>query len=931
MAIPNRPYLAAAVVFGLIAALFLHKALLPGFAPLPLDLIQSIAPWDELDLGPLANPLISDPFYSFYTRRFFLTQAVQSGQIPLWNPHIMLGTPTFANPNFQLFYPPNLLAALVLPAKDALPWLAWAHLTLTGLLTFAFLRRHRLHWLASVFGGVVWMLNGYTVVWLENPHRLSTAAWLPGIFWAYEAATQEERVGWAALGGLLLGLSILAGQMQFIFVSGLALGVYALARVGVSLWRRRRRSGAWPSGFGAAWRPFFYLALVAIIGIGVGALALLPIDQFAALSQRTRMTAATVQASRWPLQQLITLVAPDFYGNPVNEGGYWGLHNYAEMTAYFGVVPLLLALTAPFVARQRRLLLLGLAVAVAALALALGTPLARLIFLLPGAPFIVLSRTIFLIPLAFAWLAAVALDGWLEPPRDVARAVLAALTVVILIVAGTLFHLQDDIVEMWHRSGGDLSRSAGLLGVAVALLLMAHRRPRPALIALVVLAGFDLFEWGRDFNPIISTDYLYPENAVIEQLRQDPGLYRVLPLQSEKVVFGPNVLSVFGLQTIGGYTPLIQERYYRFFKSMDDDVDITWMRPNRNMLVMSNFHPLVSLLNVKYVLAAHELPHAIVPQVANEACDRTIPLGDELHTEAFTATAPGLNRLDVHVAFVGEADEAGMDIWVWRDEAGGELVAEVTLTADELTADTYHPIFFAPVPDASGQPFVWGARGTGEVALCADEAGAASFAAYGSWLQSRGQAQGVWIYENPNALPRAFLVNHVVVTDEAQVLDTLHRETFNWYHSAVLSEELPAQQQAQLAVTPGRGHGQVTVVEYGLHEVTIQVETREAGLLVLSDAYYPGWRATVDGQEATIHRANTVLRGVFVPAGAHQVTFKFRPTVLRTGLALTLASIIFALLLPAYGARAVEALLRGRQRADGEGAHEGQSGACDDG
>lgn len=915
MAVRSRPYLTATALFGLIAALFLHKALLPNYTLLPLDLIQTIAPWDEqvgqgTTLGPLANPLISDPFYSFYTRRHFLTQAIQSGQIPLWNPNIMLGTPTFANPNFQLFYPPNLLAALVLPAKDALPWLAWAHLTITGLLTFAFLRRHRLHYLACILGGLAWMLNGYTVVWLENPHRLSTAAWLPGIFWAYEAATQEQgrrSAGWAALGGLMLGTSILAGQMQFVFASGLILGVYALAKAGARLWEHRRQFGAPATNaaslISAVWRPFFYLALVALIGLGVGSLVLLPIDQFADFSQRARMTAATIQNTRWPLQQIITLVVPDFYGNPVNQGGYWGLHNYAEMTAYFGVVTLLLALTAPFVARRRRLLLYSLVLAITSFALALGTPLARLIFLLPGAPFIVLSRTIFLIPLACIWLAAVSLDGWLHQPGEGsgivldARRVAYALTVIVLIVAVTLFSLEFDLFETWQRSGGALIRSAGLLILAIVLLLIVRRWPRATAITLVAVASFDLFEWGRDFNPIISTNYLYPENAVVEQLRQDQDLYRVLPLQSEKVVFGPNVLSVFGFQTSGGYTPLIQHSYYRLFKSIDANVTIEWMQTNRNMLVMSNFHPLVSLLNVKYVLAAHELPYAIVPQTANDACDRTIPLNDRMHTETFTATEPGLNRLDLHVAAVEEPAEAGMEVWLWRDEPGGEQIAEQTLTANDLTAGAYHPIFFAPVPDAAGQSFVWGARGTGGVALCAAEDGTASHAAYGAWLLSQGQTQGVWIYENPNVLPRAFIVHHVTVVDDRQALERLHSDGFNWYLSAILPDELPARQQSQLAATPRRSSGQVTVVDYGLHKVTVNVETRDAGLLILSDAHYPGWQARVDGEEATIHRTNTILRGVFVPAGSHQVTFQFKPTILRTGLALALASTLFALLL----------------------------------
>lgn len=82
------------LLFALLAVLLLNKSLLPDYTLLPLDLIQTIAPWDELNLARLENPLISDPFYSFYPRRHFLTRAIRSGVIPLWNPYIMSGSYT---------------------------------------------------------------------------------------------------------------------------------------------------------------------------------------------------------------------------------------------------------------------------------------------------------------------------------------------------------------------------------------------------------------------------------------------------------------------------------------------------------------------------------------------------------------------------------------------------------------------------------------------------------------------------------------------------------------------------------------------------------------------------------------------------------------------------------------------------------------------
>ena len=67
------------------------------------------------------------------------------------------------------------------------------------------------------------------------------------------------------------------------------------------------------------------------------------------------------------------------------------------------------------------------------------------------------------------------------------------------------------------------------------------------------------------------------------------------------------------------------------------------------------------------------------------------------------------------------------------------------------------------------------------------------------------------------------------------------------------------------------------------------------GYLVSTDAWYPGWKAYVDGRPATLHRANLAFRAVSVPAGRHRVAFRYEPRSVRVGLALTaLAGCIIA-------------------------------------
>ena len=884
----------------LLATLFLAPALRPGYTLLPLGLEGGIAPWHKQVTQQAQNLLISDPFYTFFPRRHFFTASLQQGTYPLWNPYIFSGHPVMGDTAAQTFYPPNALVATFLSAARALPFLAWFHFVLTGVAMFAFLRMLGLRRLPALFGAVAWMLNGNAVVWLENPHRLSTLAWLPAVFLLYELALRRGRLWPAIVAGGLYGLSILGGHTQLALGNGMALGAYGLFRAVNSSWRERR----------PIWQPLTKVSMVGLVGVGIGAIQLLPTYQLAQLSHRSVMDIPRFLATRWPLQHVISLWIPDFYGNPVRTP-YWGTRNYAEMTIYYGALALPLALAAfVWLRRTAGKSVVGIffaAMQLVVLLIALGSPLAYLLARLPWIRYFRLVSLAAYIPFFGGAAAAFGLDALLGAVRQDRRIAWEALvTALALLVGFTLLIIvsqRGEVTVRWPEISSHVWRTGAIWLSGIVCLLLMRWRSNLTVALLVVLLAVDLLQWGMPFNPVNSLEILYPENEVTDLLRQDNSAFRVLPLQTDRVIFGPNVLSVLGLSETGGYSSLTVERYRELVEVIDDEVAIWWMRPNRNMLVNSNFDPLFSLLNVKYVLSTHPLDEQLTSvEIAREptASSSLVLTAGERITARFTARRPGLNRVDVALLRSSDIASGPVRFLLWRDREGGDLMADITVDGQELPDDRVYSFFFAPIADSAGQAFVWAL----EVPEAGDNArvvvgkaegqpeGQPAFRAYSTQLQLADIRQGVWIYENPNVLPRAYVVHRAEVVSDDKLLDRLVSSDFNAWTTVLLEEPLPEEAITALGDAPLRSSSVAHVTRHGLHRVEVQAEMTAAGFLVLSDTYYPGWRVSVDGAQAPLMRVNHTLRGVFLPEGTHEVVFFFAPRVLYLGLASTVIALL---------------------------------------
>lgn len=82
----------------------------------------------------------------------------------------------------------------------------------------------------------------------------------------------------------------------------------------------------------------------------------------------------------------------------------------------------------------------------------------------------------------------------------------------------------------------------------------------------------------------------------------------------------------------------------------------------------------------------------------------------------------------------------------------------------------------------------------------------------------------------------------------------------------------------------------IEIVEHKPNYLKYRSKSQSPGLVVFSEIYYPGWKATIDGNEARVIRANYILRALEVPAGDHTIEFKFEPKPYTVGNKITTAS-----------------------------------------
>ncbi|MBN2389580.1 MAG: oligosaccharide flippase family protein [Anaerolineae bacterium] len=343
---------------------------------LPADALYTTEPYraaaESVGITGIQNGLLTDLVLQNYSWKRFLTTALAKRELPLWDPYIFAGHPFLANGQHSGLYPLTWIF-FVLPLPRAFGVFIALQLGLAGISMYIFGRTIGANRLGAFLAGMAFQFSGFLIVSVVHPMIVAAASWLPLLLALVDLTVRRARflgqtramLPWALLGAIALGLHILAGHAEATYFTLLVMGLFGA-------WRLAHTALTHPR---TTWRaevlsPAFGLLLMVGLGLALGAIQLIPLYEVVQGSFRQgAVSLSDVLGWAYPKRRLITFLVPNFFGNPthttlwnfftsevtratVNAYGDpistfdWGVKNYVEGGAYLGILPLLLALIA---------------------------------------------------------------------------------------------------------------------------------------------------------------------------------------------------------------------------------------------------------------------------------------------------------------------------------------------------------------------------------------------------------------------------------------------------------------------------------------------------------------------------------------------------------------------------------------------------------
>ncbi len=765
----------AALPIGLIVlfSLFLFRDyFLKGLVPFPAHLLVSYyEPWKsypapEYPNGPPNKAMGFDNLRIFYPVKKVVIEAVKLGQPPLWNPYNFSGNAVVGSYQSAVFHPLSWLFFL-LPQIDAWSVMTILQPILAALSMYIFLRVLGLSISAQFIGALTFAFSGFFMTWWQESYMyIYSAVTLPIALSAVELYLSKPTATWLVLLAVSLAISIFSGMPQITFYVYLFVGAWML-------YRRRH---------------FFRFLFAVVLSGLIAAVQLLPSIESYSLSTRIATDVQYIfDAFLLPPYQLVTLLAPDYFGNPATYN-YFGKGFYHDRLIWLGAVPLILILTQ--VLRKRPPLPHGRFFQVAflvTLSLMLSLPTTWFILYelkLPLLSTITPSRIMMLVTFIGSVLTAQGIEEYYKGFSKKLLLWITGLLILALLTATALpvwLRYFDDKDTTWIISLRNLVIPGASFGAALIILWVAGKKSHIrsiGYICLVLIMLTTSFLFAKKYLYFSERRFVFPAVSAFDAMKKLSAYDRFWTYENGYIE--KNFASYYSLFSPEGYDAYMIRRYGEF-------------------LAFANAHG-----------------KSKEPDRSNALIQSTDHLTDIL-------TDPYRTKM---LQLLG-----------------------VRHILRKLTPDKNEQKMY---PDPKALQRVW--------------------------------EDGTYaIHEYAAALPRVYLYTDVhVVSEGMELLSQLFEEKTDIRETVFLEE-----QPRNVILSPST-RGKAEITSYTPNRVSIATEADGDTLLYLSDVYYPGWNAYIDGRKSAVYRANYTFRAVAVPQGNHRVEFRYEPNSWKWGVVGTL-------------------------------------------
>ncbi|MEM7798058.1 MAG: oligosaccharide flippase family protein [Chloroflexota bacterium] len=904
---------------------------------LPADNLYQWEPWathsEAFGVEVPDNALISDLIIQNYNWKRYIRDTVRSGDIPLWNQNLFAGAPFLATGQNAAYYPFGLIF-LAVPLVKAYGWFTVSQLWLAGIMLYILGRTYRLKPASAFAGGLIYQGCGFMLVSAAVfPMIISAAAWLPLLIACLEKIIRTtsdpngagKTLPWAALGALTLGVQILAGHIEITYYTLMVMAFYAAWRLvaigGVRFAlsdEHKSPISLLSSSITPLLKPSAWLLATVFTGIMVGGIQFIPFYEVGATNFREgSATLEQIQDWAFPERRILTLVLPNFFGNPTHHGytdtfsgeqlpfttnvygnvnphgpfsSNWGIKNYVEGGIYFGIPALVLVLLgllkwisdirfwiydfrkrgdanstdSSIVNRQSSIPIpFYLTLSLFSLAFIFGTPLYAILYYgFPGinqlhSPF----RWVFPLSLCVSVIAAYGVDA----------------------ISGDQYPMSKGRKSgLGHRSSvttiSILTATAGLLtliGLYVSRAIYPSLEPQLTPIFLGIAQAPDAF---ADFRAFYS--YLFPQVQHLGFVLIGTGL--AVWLFDEGVRrWGERVQSDLSP------SPTAEDAFIRPLISNQRE----WVSSSLHRLYHIGYDLLIAVLILDLFLIGSGFNASVDPALLHFKSEMVQWLENRPENDQWRITSfdnKGTKPFNANSAWlIGIQDIRGYDSIIakqYTEYMQAIEPQEIGLLANRIEPLSNWESINSPLVDLLGVKYI-----VTEETLELPK------------LSLAWQGEGLNIYENLGVVPRAYLISEsstVAAQSDEEVLP-LTQAFDPRFHTIVPSEmwesaddHFRAGQPSMITEVAADPLG--LLVDYPSNRrAFVSTSVEQTSWLILNDSYFPGWRAYREGRSAAgeivaetemdVARVNGNFRGVLLPPGEWTVRFQYSPPTFWVG------------------------------------------------